>query len=154
MKPPEIAQAITYANQIDPRIQITDPLVDVWVIGLSHVRADLTKWAIQKYYADANGDGRGSQPITPAVIRRLITTEANKRESQQRALEPPKNKAVRVGDFRKRNPELYDELYQQGREQFYADLKAKGIHANPPWETTQATVQDGGHSFATKQEQP
>lgn len=148
MKPPEIAQAITYANQIDPRIQITDPLVDVWVIGLSHVRADLAKWAIQKYYADANGDGRGSQPITPAVIRRLITSEANKRESQQRALEPPLNKAPKVGDFRKRNPELYDELYQQGREQFYADLKAKGSPATPPWETTQAVVDDSGFSVS------
>ncbi|MEU5838542.1 hypothetical protein ABZ820_33410 [Streptomyces diacarni] len=148
MKPPEIAQAITYANQIDPRLQITDPLVDVWVTGLSHVRADLAKWAIQKYYADANGDGKGSQPITPAAIRRLITAEASKRESQQRALEPPKNKAHKVSDFRKRNPELYDELYQQGREQFYADLKAKGINATPPWETSQAVVDDSGSSYA------
>lgn len=153
MKPPEIAQAITYANQIDPRLQITDPLVDVWVIGLSHVRADLAKWAIQKYYADANSDGRGSQPITPAAIRRLITSEANKRESQQRALEPPKNKAFKVSDFRKRNPELWDELYQQGREQFYADLKAKGIQATPPWETNQATLNEGVHSFAQGGEQ-
>lgn len=144
MKPPEIAQAITYANQIDPRLQITDPLVDVWVVGLSHVRADLAKWAIQKYYADANSDGRGTQPITPAAIRRLITAEANKRESQQRALEPPRNKVRNPNEMRKQNPELWDELYQQGREQFYADLQARGIPATPPWETKQATVTDGG----------
>lgn len=148
MTPEEIAAAITYANQIDPRVQMTDANLEVWSVGLSAIKAQNVRWAINQHYANGNANGEGVHVVNPASIRRKITEAQNTHERKQRALEPPKNKAVRVGDFRKRNPELYDELYQQGREQFYTDLNRRGIPATPPWETNQATLNEGGHSFA------
>lgn len=151
MTPEEIAAAITYANQIDPRVQLTDANLEVWSVGLSTVKAQNVRWAINQHYANGNANGEGVHVVNPASIRRKITEAQNTHDRKQRALEPPLNKAFKVGDYRKRNPELYDELFQQGREQYYEDLKRRGINATPPWETHQATLNEGGFSDGGKE---
>lgn len=152
MTPDEIAGAITYANQIDPRVQLTDANLEVWSVGLSAIKAQNVRWAINQHYANGNANGEGVHVVNPASIRRRITEAQNTHDRQQRALEPPLNKAFKVGDFRKRNPELWDELFQQGRESFYEDLNRKGIPTTPPWETTQATANPGGFSVSKSEE--
>ena len=141
----EVAQAMTYANQIDPRLQLTDANVDVWWEGLSSVSADAARWAIKKHYASSNANGEGAAVVNPAIIRRLITAELQRRESMQRALEPPKNKAPHPISFKKRDPERWEQLVEQGRQEHLADLQRRGI-------THQATVQDGGSFHVTNQE--
>lgn len=133
----EVAQAMTYANQIDPRLQTNDATVEVWWTGLSTVPADAARWAIKKHYATSNANGEGAAVVNPAIIRRLITAELQQRESKQRALEPPKGKVPHPISFRKRDPERWDALVEQGRQEHLADLQRRGI-------TPQATLNEGG----------
>ena len=143
----EVAQAMTYANQIDPRLQLTDANVDVWWEGLQSIQADAARWAIKKHYASSNANGEGAPVVNPAIIRRLITAEKQRRESAARALEPPKNKAPNPVSFRKRDPERWDALVRQGAEERYNDLKRRGIKVEPP-KHMQATLNEGGFTHA------
>lgn len=148
----EVAQALTYANQIDPRVQLTDANVEVWWEGLRSTDVNAARWAIKAHYASQNANGEGAHVVNPATIRRLITAELQRRESKQRALEPPKGRAPNPMSWRQRNPEEFDRLMGQGAEGRYNELSRRGIKVDLP-KHMQATVQDGGHSFATKQEQ-
>ena len=146
----EVAQALTYANQIDPRVQLTDANVDVWWEGLKQVPADATRWAIKQHYATANGNGQGAPVVNPAIIRRLITAELQRRESKQRALEPPKGKAPSPMTFRQRNPEEWDRLVRKGAEDRYNELTRRGIKVNPP-QHMRATLNEGGPQHLTEE---
>ena len=146
----EVAQAMTYANQIDARLQTNDATVEVWWAGLQTVSADAARWAIKKHYASSNANGEGAAVVNPAIIRRLITTELNRREQEQRALEPPKNKAPNPISFRKRDPERWDALVRQGAEDRYNELTRRGIKCDPP-KHMQATLNEGGFSDGGKQ---
>ena len=139
MEPTEVAQAMTYANQIDPRVQLTDANVDVWWEGLRNVTADSARWAIKTHYASSNANGEGAHVINPATIRRLITAELQRREAKQRALEPPRNKVANPMSWRQRNPGEWDRLFAKGAQDHREDLARRGL-------LNQATVNDGGFS--------
>lgn len=151
MNEQEVALALTYANQADPRVQLTDANIDIWWEGLRSVDASAARWAIKKHYAGQNANGEGAHVVNPATIRRLITAELNRREQTARALEPPKGRAPNPISFRKRDPERWDALVRQGAEDRYNELTRRGTKVNPP-KHMQATVQDGGFTHATKQE--
>lgn len=139
----EVAQAMTYANQIDARVQLNDANVEVWWDGLSTVSAEAARWAIKKHYATSNANGEGAAVVNPAIIRRLITTELNRREQNARALEPPKGKVPNPVSFRKRDPERWDALVRQGAEDRYNELTRRGIKVNQP-KHMQPSSPDGG----------
>ena len=151
MNEQEVALALTYANQADPRVQLTDANIDIWWEGLRSVDASAARWAIKKHYAGQNANGEGAHVVNPATIRRLITAELNRREQTERALEPPKGRAPNPISFRKRDPERWDALVRQGAEDRYNELTRRGTKVNPP-KHMQATVQDGGFTHATIQE--
>lgn len=151
MNEQEVALALTYANQADPRVQLTDANIDIWWEGLRATDANAARWAIKKHYASSNANGEGAAVVNPAIIRRLITTEMQRRESMQRALEPPRNKAPNPLSFRKRDPERWDALVRQGAEERYNDLKRRGIKVDPP-KHMQPSSQDGGFTNPTKGE--
>ena len=132
MNPMETGQALVYANQIDPLVQVNEATAEVWLDGLERVPAERVRWAIKKYYATQNGNGEQRNPITPAAIRRIITTEVNRRESLGRALEPPKNKAPNPETYRQRNPAEWDRLVRKGAEDRYYELKRRGIPVSVP----------------------
>lgn len=143
----EVAQALTYANQADPRVQLNDANVDIWWEGLRTVDANAARWAIKKHYATSNANGEGAAVVNPAIIRRLITTELNRREQTERALEPPKGRAPNPISFRKRDPERWDALVRQGAEDRYNELTRRGIKVTPP-KHMQPSSQDGGFTHA------
>lgn len=151
MNEQEVALALTYANQADPRVQLTDANIDIWWEGLRATDANAVRWAIKKHYASSNANGEGAAVVNPAIIRRLITTELNRREQHERALEPPKNRARNPISFRKRDPERWDALVRQGAEERYNELTRHGIKVNPP-KHMQATLNEGGFSNPTKGE--
>lgn len=151
MNEQEVALALTYANQADPRVQLTDANIDIWWEGLRSVDASAARWAIKKHYAGQNANGEGAHVVNPATIRRLITAELNRREQTERALEPPKGRAPNPISFRKRDPERWDALVRQGAEDRYNELTRRGTKVNPP-KHMQATVQDGGFTHAKNQE--
>lgn len=152
MNEQEVALALTYANQADPRVQLTDANIDIWWEGLRATDANAVRWAIKKHYASSNANGEGAAVVNPAIIRRLITTELNRREQHERALEPPKGKAPNPISFRKRDPERWDALVRQGAEDRYNELTRRGIKVNPP-KHMQATLNEGGFTHAQGGEQ-
>ena len=143
----EVAQALTYANQIDPRVQLTDANVEVWWEGLRSTDVNAARWAIKAHYASQNANGEGAHVVNPATIRRLITGELQRRESKQRALEPPKGRAPIPISFRRRDPERWDQLVRQGAEDRYNELTRRGTKVNPP-KHMQATLDEGGSLYA------
>ncbi|KUM31596.1 hypothetical protein AQ436_00200 [Arthrobacter sp. EpRS66] len=147
MNEQEVALALTYANQADPRVQLTDANIDIWWEGLRATDANAVRWAIKQHYATSNANGEGAAVVNPAIIRRLITTELNRREQTERALEPPKNKAPNPVSFRKRDPERWDALVRQGAEDRYNELTRRGIKVTPP-KHMQPSSQDGGFTHS------
>lgn len=143
MNEQEVALALTYANQADPRVQLTDANIDIWWEGLRSVDASAARWAIKKHYAGQNANGEGAHVVNPATIRRLITAELNRREQTERALEPPKGRAPNPISFRKRDPERWDALVRQGAEDRYNELTRRGTKVNKP-KHMQTSSPDGG----------
>lgn len=114
----EAAEAVTYANQIDPFVQSNDATVEVWASALVNEPSQRVRWAIKTYYGKHQGNGEQRQPITPAAIRRMINSEIQRMESKGRALEPPRNKVQSPMSFRRRNPQEWDRLMELGRQDF------------------------------------
>lgn len=128
MTPEELRAAITYANGIDPRVQMTGPNAELWGRAVGMYQAIEVKAAILVYYERPQPPNRERAPIDAASIRKIIQEETVRAEAQQRALEPPKNKAPHPKSFRERNPEEWDRLFQLGADQRRADLASRGIH--------------------------
>lgn len=117
----EAAEAVTYANQIDPFVQSNDATVEVWASALVSEPAQRVRWAIKTYYGKHQANGEQRQPITPATIRRMITSEIQRMESKGRALEPPRNRVRHPQTFRQRNPDLWDKHFAAGRAAYQAE---------------------------------
>lgn len=128
MTPQECAAIMAYANQIDPRVQVNDATLDVWWVAMEHEGFDQAKWCIRDYYATANpNDNRGLPALSPATLRHRISGHKERAESQRRSIEA--TKPVRtVGSFRQRNPDEWDRLVIQGRDEYRADLAARGMN--------------------------
>lgn len=149
----KVAEALTYLNQLDQRIDLNDTASDMWFYAIGHMSFDKVIWLIRDYYANAKpGFNGGIPPLTPGVLRVRMNEMEERTASKQRALEPPRNRAPNPMSWRQRNPEEFDRLMGQGAEDRYNELTRRGIKVDLP-KHMQATVQDGGHSFATKQEQ-
>lgn len=90
MTPQECAAALTYANQIDPRIQLNDAALDVWETALSHADPEQVRWVIRNHYASGVNANEGSQPmLTAAMVRRALSEETNRAAAKRSALEAP-----------------------------------------------------------------
>ena len=126
MSPEDIRAAITFANGIDPRVQMTHPNAELWGHALSSKRADELRAAIIVYYERPHPSGRERPPVDPASIRKIIHDETERGTARSQAIEA--TKPVRTpGTYRARNPEAWDRLVKQGRDDYRADLKARGI---------------------------
>lgn len=98
MTPEEVTQALTYTNQIDPRVQLNDANEDVWRYSLSGAHVDQVRWVIRDYYGSGvNADGGGQQPITPAYIKRRAAQEAERAASKRTALERGQRETFHIG---------------------------------------------------------
>lgn len=126
MNPEELRAAITYANGIDPRIQMNVPTAELWGRTVGHKLAIEVKTAILVYYERYPANGRENPPISAAMVRKIISDEdarAQAMQSAQRALPPVRN----PNSWRERNPELWDRLMAKGRDDRRAELERRGI---------------------------
>lgn len=131
MTPEETAILMTYANQIDARVQLTDASVDVWHAALTRIEFEAGRWGIQDYYANANpNDSRGLPSLLPATLRHRVNAERDRRiamQSAKRALPPARS----THSWRSRNPEKWDHLVAKGRDEHRADLAHRGVSMLP-----------------------
>ena len=126
MTPEELRAAITYANGIDPRVQMTGPNADLWGRTVGHKLAIEVKTAILVYYERYPASGRENPPITAPMVRKIINDEdarAQAQESAHRALPPARN----PNSWRERYPDEWARLVIQGRDDRRAELAARGI---------------------------
>lgn len=125
MTPEELRAAITYANGIDPRIQMNVPTAELWGRTVGHKLAIEVKTAILVYYERYPANGRENPPVSAAMVRRIISdedTRAQAMQSAQAALPPARSPIT----FRERNPEKWDELMAKGRDDRRAELARRG----------------------------
>ena len=150
MTPEEMRACITFANGIDPRVQMTAPNAQLWGRTVGHRKAAEVVAAIQVYYERPRINGREHPTVDPTSVRRIINEEYEREAARQRALEPPKGKAPSPMTFRRRNPEEWDRLVRKGAEDRYNELTRRGIKVNPPAHM-KATLNDGGPQHLTEE---
>lgn len=127
----EIKKAITYANQIDPRIQMNIPTLEIWTRVL-HAQDPAAVHAAIGAYHERPHTGFGQRPvIEPSTIRRIISQETEREEARQSALEAESRLAIAEGAKRERvrrsqTPE-YQRAMIQGAIDHLADLERRGI---------------------------
>lgn len=135
MTPEDAIGALTYTNQIDPRVQLTEANTETWTYALKDFDARQVRWVIRDYYATADKPAA----MTPGIIRQRVRTLQGQADAKRNAIEatPP---ARNPNSWRTRNPEEWDRLVAEGRDQRRTELRSRGIE---PWgarqEDTSAT---------------
>jgi len=112
---------LTWINQVDPRVMLNEANVEVWAYAMSATPADIAKQAVLEHYK-----ANDSIAASPGAISKRAINIRNSREAKTSALEalPP---IKHPNSWRSRNPEEWDRLFEQGREQRRADLQARGL---------------------------
>jgi len=106
---------------VDPRVMLNEANVEVWAYAMSATPADIAKQAVLEHYK-----ANDSIAASPGAISKRAINIRNSREAKTSALEalPP---IKHPNSWRSRNPEEWDRLFEQGREQRRADLQARGL---------------------------
>ena len=112
---------LTWINQVDPRVMLNEANVEVWAYAMSATPSDIAKQAVLEHYK-----ANDSIAASPGAISKRAINIRNSREAKTNALEalPP---FKHPNSWRSRNPEEWDRLFEQGREQRRADLQARGL---------------------------
>lgn len=80
--------------------------------------------AVKRHFASS------TEYLMPAHVinqARNIRYDIERAKAKRRALEPPAPKPINPHSFRARNPEEWDRLYQQGKQEHEADLRYRDI---------------------------
>jgi len=113
---------LTWINQVDPRVMLNEANVEVWAYAMSSTPADVAKQAVLEHYK-----ANESIAASPGAISKRASNIRTSREAKQKALEPPQQAVNHPMSWRARNPELWDRLMEQGRQERQADLRARGL---------------------------
>ena len=127
MSPDEAGTLLVFANQIDPLISVNDANAEVWWSALSRQEFAKAKWCITDYYANTAPGRDGRIPaLTPGVLRQRIGEKAQMVAAKHTAIEAAP--VVRnPNSYRASDPERWDRMKAQGRDQYRAELRARGI---------------------------
>jgi hypothetical protein len=86
MTPQEAIALLTYANQIDARIQLNESNSDVWAYALKNVDYQKAKWCIREHYA-SHVDGGPPRSLAPGMVRARVGELSRVAEGKRAALE-------------------------------------------------------------------
>jgi hypothetical protein len=124
----ETTKLIIWVNQFDPFVQANDSAADVWQGSMAPITYTEAEEAVVQHYR-AN-PGQQAQP--GAILKRALSNRASK-EAGTRAIEVPQTRReLEASDgktrlsWRKRNPEEWDRLMEEGRQERLADLRRRG----------------------------
>jgi hypothetical protein len=112
---------LTWINQVDPRVMLNEANVEVWAYAMSATPPDVAKQAVLEHYKANEGIA-----ASPGAISKRAGYIRNSREAKTSALEalPP---VKHPSSWRSRNPEEWDRLFEEGRQQRKAELESRGI---------------------------
>ena len=110
----KIQETITFLRWLcehEYRIQYSDAAVEVWAYSLRSVEPSVAKQAVLEHYK-----ANESVVATPGGIAKRAANIATSREAGNRAIAlEPAHPVAHPLSWRRRNPELWDELFEQGR---------------------------------------
>ena len=112
MQVQEVISMLRWVNETDPRVMFTDAAVEVWHYALRTVDPAVAKQAILEHYKQHE-----SIAATPGAISKRAGYIKSSREAGQRAIEVPAQPVKHPLSWRARNPELWDQLFEEGRRQ-------------------------------------
>jgi hypothetical protein len=125
----ETTRLIIWVNQFDPFVQANDAAADIWSGSMYPITYTEAEEAVVAHYR-ANP---GQQATPGGILKRALNNRASK-DAGQRAIEVPQTRReLEANDgkvqrsWRSRNPEEWDRLFEEGRQQRKADLVARGI---------------------------
>ena len=113
---------LTWINQVDPRVMLNEANVEVWAYAMQNVAGDVAKQAVLEHYK-----ANESIAASPGAISKRALNIRTSREAKQAALEPPAAPFKHPMSWRARNPEEWDRLMEQGRQERLNDLKTRGL---------------------------
>jgi hypothetical protein len=121
----KIDETITFLRWLcehEYRIQYSDAAVEIWHYALRAADSAVAKQAVLEHY-------RANEAVvaSPGGIAKRAGYIQSAREAGQRAIEAAPAQPVKhpLG-WRARNPELWDQLFEQGRRDRETDLRARG----------------------------
>jgi hypothetical protein len=108
----QVVSMLRWVNETDPRVQFNEASVEVWHYSLRTVDAAVAKQAILEHYK-----AHESIAASPGAISKRAANIKASREAGQRAIDPPAQPVKHPLSWRARNPELWDQLFEEGRRQ-------------------------------------
>jgi hypothetical protein len=114
MQVQEVISMLRWVNETDPRVMFNDAAVEVWLYALRPTDPAVAKQAILEHYKANEGIA-----ASPAAISKRARNIATSREAGNRAaaIDPPAQPVKHPLSWRARNPELWDQLFEEGRRQ-------------------------------------
>ena len=130
----QIQETITFLRWLcehEYRIQYSDAAVEVWHYSLRTVEPAVAKQAVLEHYK-----ANEAVVATPGGIAKRAANIKASREAGQRAIEPAPQPVKHPLSWRARNPELWDQLFEEGRRQGNAERQAATERRNGAQEET------------------
>jgi hypothetical protein len=128
MNADETRAAITWANQIDPLVQMNQPTLELWAKVLHGNTPAEVHAAITVYYERPYTGFGKRPPIEAPMIRRIVQQETERATAKASAVKAlPRGSADPTASWRDRNPDEWDQLVAKGREDRRKDLERRGI---------------------------
>jgi hypothetical protein len=103
---------LTWINQVDPRVMLNQAAAETWAYSLRSVDPAVAKQAVLEHYK-----ANESIAASPGAISKRAANIKASREAGQRAIDPPAQPVKHPLSWRARNPELWDQLFEEGRKQ-------------------------------------
>jgi hypothetical protein len=103
---------LTWINQVDPRVMLNQAAAETWAYSLRSVDPAVAKQAVLEHYK-----ANESVAASPGAISKRASNIKASREAGQRAIDPPAQPVKHPLSWRARNPELWDQLFEEGRRQ-------------------------------------
>ena len=126
MQVQEVISMLRWINEGDPRVQFNDSAVEQWHYALRGTEAAVAKQAVLEHVKQHE-----NIPASPAAISKRAGYIKSSRDAGQRAIEPPQNQVRHPLSWRARNPELWDQLFEEGRRQGNAE-RARATQQRKP----------------------
>lgn len=112
---------LTWINQVDPRVMLNEASAETWAYAMRNIPSDIAKQAVLEHYK-----AHESIAASPGAISKRAGNIRTSAEAKVQALEPPAPPYKNPMSWRQRNPEEWDRLMAQGREERRQDLIARG----------------------------
>lgn len=126
METEQVVRMLRWINEQDPRVQFNESAVEFWHYSLRTVDAAVAKQAVLEHVKMHEAIA-----VTPAAIAKRAANIKASRDAGQRAIEPPAQPVKHPLSWRARNPELWDQLFEEGRRQGNAERAKASQHRRP-----------------------